>query len=308
MRTADVMRAQPATPAVEIPSLRSALQVGALALAQAGIENPRLDAEVLLCQVLELERDGLFLRFGESLSAGEEKRFKELLERRGAREPLAYITGHKEFWSLDFKVAPAVLIPRPETELLVEIILDQARERRDGWPARILDVGTGSGAIAVTLAKHLPHAEVWALDISGAALQIGEVNARRHEVEKRMRFLRGDLFEPLGGAAMFDVIVSNPPYVRTGELAELAPEIRQWEPVRALDGGVDGLDYYARIIAAAAHHMSDGAKLFVEIGSDMAESVAGLLARADCYLPAAIYRDYAGRDRVIEAMKGLVRG
>ena len=189
-----------AASSLESPTLRGALQKGAARLFAAGVDNAELDAEVLLRHVLELAQGALYLRLKDRLSSVEQKQFQKLLERRAAREPLAYITGNKEFWSLDFIVTPAVLIPRPETELLVDLALDCARE----WPSRqrikILDVGTGSGAIAVSLAKHLPESEVWAVDISAASLRVAEANAKRHNVAERIRFLQGDLLDALDAA------------------------------------------------------------------------------------------------------------
>jgi release factor glutamine methyltransferase len=176
-------------------------------------------------------------------------------------------------------------------------------------PVKILDLGTGSGAIAVTVAKHLPHAEVWASDISAAALRVAAANAKRHAVEKRVRFVAGDLFAALDpGRARFDVIVANPPYIASAELPLLAPEICGWEPVWALDGGFDGLDYYRRIIAAAPHYLRERGTVLLETGSQQAEAVINLCVRTGCYLPARSHRDLAGRDRVVAATKGAVRG
>jgi release factor glutamine methyltransferase len=310
MRTAVVMNAEPAkASSSETTTLAVALQLGTARLSGAGIESARLDAEVLLRHVLDLERDGLFLRLEEPISAAGLERFEGLLERRAAREPLAYITGHKEFWSLDFIVTPAVLIPRPETELLVELILAEAREYSRHSPLRVLDIGTGSGAIAVALAKHLPGAEVWGIDVSAGALRVAQANAQTHGVEKRARFFAGDLFRALSEAeAIFEIIVSNPPYIRRGELATLAPEICRWEPAMALDGGADGLDFYRKIINGSAGHLRAGGKVFLETASDLAKAVAALFASAGSYQPAGIYQDYAGRDRVVAAMKGTGRG
>jgi release factor glutamine methyltransferase len=263
----------------------------------------------LLRRALDLEQSELYLRLADRLSSREQERFERLLERRAAREPLAYITGCKEFWSLDFEVTPAVLIPRPETELLVELALGHVRENHAGQTVKILDIGTGSGAIAVSLAVHLPDAEIWAADISSAALRVAESNARRHGVEKRTRFFHSDLFEGLAGTgAIFDLIVSNPPYIRRRELPALAPEIRDWEPVAALDGGSDGLEYYPKIIDAAWSHLIEGGTVLLEIGSDLAEPVAGFFAGTGAYLPARVHLDYAGRERVVTAVKGASRG
>jgi len=304
------MNAQSTTESpLESPTLRAALQLGAARLVAAGIDSAALDAEVLLRHVLELAQGELYLRLQDRLGPRNQQQFQESLERRGAREPLAYITGNKEFWSLDFIVTPAVLIPRPETEMLVELALACARDLPRSQRVKILDIGTGSGAIAVSLAKHLPDSEVWAVDISSAALAVAEANAKRHNVEGRMRFLRGDLFDALDEAdTTFDLILSNPPYIRSAELAELAPEIRDWEPWAALDGGADGLDYYRRIVGAAPSHLTETGILLMEIGSDLAEAVAAIFARTGCYAAASVHRDYAGRNRAVGAAKGARRG
>ena len=293
----------------ENPTLRGALQQGAARLFAAGVDNAELDAEVLLRHVLELAQSALYLRLKDRLSSADQEQFQKLLKRRAAREPLAYITGNKEFWSLDFIVTPAVLIPRPETELLVDLALDCARGLPGRQRIKILDVGTGSGAIAVSLAKHLPESEVWAVDISAASLRVAEANAKRHNVAELVRFLQGDLLDALDQVGTtFDLILSNLPYVRSAELAGLAPEIRDWEPRTALDGGADGLDYSRRLIGAAPSHFNEGGRMLLEIGSDAAQAVVDLFARAGCYEPARVHRDYAGRDRAVAAVKGARRG
>jgi release factor glutamine methyltransferase len=223
-----------------------------------------------------------------------------LLLRRARQEPVAYITGRKEFWSLDFVVTPDVLIPRPETELVVEVALEHAKRCSGKSQLQILDLGTGSGAIAISLAKELPQAKMAVVDVSAAALQVARRNSERHGVENRIHFLGGDLFEYVGGE--FDLIVSNPPYVRRGELSSLTAEIRDWEPLTALDGGKDGLDCYRRIIAEAHRHLVPEGAIILEIAADMGEAVADLLSRAGGYT-SSLYQDYAGRDRVIAATK-----
>jgi release factor glutamine methyltransferase len=253
-----------------------------------------------------MSREEFLLREREPLAESKLRAYAVLLARRAAREPLAYITGEKEFWSLAFSVTPAVLIPRPETELLVELALEHARHQRRTM--RIVDIGTGSGAVAIALAKHLHTATVWATDVSPAAITVAEVNAARHGVKGRVRFFEADLFPPEAEADRFDVIVSNPPYVASAELSILAPEVREWEPRPALDGGADGLDCYRRIIAAAAAHLAEGGAVFLEIGSDQAAAVNGLFSRAGGYRPASVWRDYAGLDRVIAAEKAAALG
>jgi len=333
-------------------TVREAIRTGAEYLRRAGIATARLDAEVLLRHVLGVEKAEFYLGLDLALDAAAEREFHKLLLRRAGREPVAYITGHKEFWSLDFIVTPAVLIPRPDTELLVEMALARATQvpreaggrgassalpivpphpplsplgggegKREGArdsrsdafayldsmpPLKILDLGTGSGVIAVSLAKELALARVCAVDVSAAAVEIARLNARRHCLEERMEFFCGDLFEPVAEEREeFDLIVANPPYIRSGDLAGLAPEIREWEPITALDGGADGLLYYRRIIAAAWDYLKIGGFILLELGDVMGEAVARLFADAGGFEPAQVYRDYAGKERVIAAAKLL---
>jgi release factor glutamine methyltransferase len=269
-------------------------------LEQNGVESARLDAEVLLRHVLRTEAAGFYTMQGQSLNRGDEQRFGELLSRRARREPVAYLTGQKEFWSFDFIVTPDVLVPRPETELLVEVGLEAARQHEGGLD--ILDVGTGSGVIAVCLAKELREARVTALDASAAALDVARRNAERHRVAAQIRLIEGDLFMPLRKTGKkFHLVVSNPPYIPSVEVAELPLEISRWEPARALDGGIDGLDFYRRIIAHASDYLVDGGLIALEIGADMADAVGRIFNSAARYGPVSVYRDYAGKDRVIAA-------
>ena len=282
-------------------SIRGALSWGTQVLREAGIENERLDTEVLLRQALDMEKEQLYMNTEAQMSARQEARFRQLLRRRSRREPVAYITGHKEFWSLDFVVTPAVLIPRPETELLVEVVLQHVGKTAS---VQILDLGTGSGAISVCLAKETPAATIVAVDISPVALEVARVNARRHGVTSRIRFLSGDLFTPIKPLQeTFDVIVSNPPYIRTSELSGLTPEISEWEPMTALDGGADGLSAYRRIIREAQEYLAPGGVMALEIGADMGSAVAELFACSGGYGLPRVYRDYSGKDRVIAATR-----
>jgi len=282
--------------------LRQVLWQGAERLVHAGIETARLDAEVLLGHALALTREEIVLAGDLRLLPEQVRRYKEFLLRRRRREPIAYILGRQEFWSLDFHVTPDVLIPRPETERLVEIALELAREFFKAQPLTILDISTGSGAIAVSLAKELPASMIWATDISGAALKIAGGNARRSGVADRIHFLHGDLFAPVDEAAgRFDLIVSNPPYIRSSEIDTLEPEVSRWEPRGALDGGVDGLDFYRRIASQAFSYLAPRGAVALEIGADMGKEVANIFAEVANYADVSVYRDYADRDRVIVA-------
>jgi release factor glutamine methyltransferase len=291
-----------AVASTETPTLRSAMARGLGFLRDAGIDSAQLDAEVLLGHVLGIEKAQLYSALGEPLSAGHRLRFQEVLERRSWREPVAYITGRKEFWSLEFVVGPGVLIPRPETELLVEIALDRLKSTTSGTP-NILDLGTGSGIIAVCLAKERIEANIVAVDIDSSALEFARTNSRRHGVSERMDLIHDDLFAALGRKPLFDLIVSNPPYVRTGDLSLLAPEISRWEPMIALDGGPDGMEYYRRVIGVAHEYLAPGSSIVLEMGADMAPVVTELFARSGRYGPASVYQDYGGKDRVIAAIK-----
>ena len=239
-------------------------------------ERARADAEFLLRHLLDRERAALLARWKERLDESEAARYVDLLERRHAGEPIQYIIGETGFYGLSFRVTPDVLIPRPETEHLVEkvIALCQGLER-----PRIVDVGTGSGAIAIALAHALPHAHVTATDISPAALEIARENARRHGVADRVRFLRGDLMAPVA-AERFDVVASNPPYVATTERAGLALEVRDHEPEVALFAGCDGLAVYRRLILQAAEQIVAGGYIVLEIGYGQKEALAALLTES----------------------------
>lgn len=284
-------------------TLRTAMIAASRFLSGAGVESPRLDAELLLRHVLRIGQAEFYLRVDEAIVPDVELRFWELLRRRAAREPLAYITGYKEFWSLDFDVTPDVLIPRPDTEVLVEAALERARSM-DKSPLKIIDIGTGSGAIAVSLATELRQGEVTAVDISSAALRVARGNAERHGVAQRIRFVEGDMFAPVAAEReSFHLIVANPPYIRSGDLAGLAPEIREWEPIVALDGGTDGLDAYRRIVSESGRYLAADGHVLIEIGDGMGKSIAEMFANAGDCEAAAVLRDYAGNERVIAARK-----
>ncbi len=282
--------------------LSEALRQAAQMLARAGVGNAALDAEVLLGHALGLGRAQLIVMADAPLGANQLSRFESLLARRREREPVAYIVGQQEFWSLDFHVTRDVLVPRPDTERLIEGALLLAAPARTERPLRVLDIGTGSGAIAVSLASELAAAEIVATDFSPAALAIAEKNAGRHGVAKRITFRCGDLFAALGQWAVpFDLIVANPPYIRRDAIASLEPEVSRWEPRAALDGGTDGLDFYRRIAAEAGRFLAPTGALALEIGADMGRQVRALFNQAGCYRGVTVYQDYAGRDRVVTA-------
>jgi release factor glutamine methyltransferase len=255
------------------------------------IESARLEAELLLAATLDLDRVGLYINFERPLEVAELKAFRERVRRRALREPVQYILGETEFWSLPFNVGPAVLVPRADTEILVE----EALARIDG-PARILDVGTGSGAIAVALAHEKPELQVMAIDCSEPALVIARGNALRNGVAERVTCLAGDLAALPSGP--FEMVVSNPPYIPTTDLAQLMPEVRDYEPRLALDGGADGLNAYRQLAMQAGQVLTPGGWLLVEIGIGQAVDVSSLLKAAGM-IEIGQRNDYAGIPRVV---------
>jgi release factor glutamine methyltransferase len=290
-----------------LTTIATALSEAETVLRAQSIDTARLDAEVLLGSVLSVERTELLSRLALPLSPLQSDQFRQLIQRRAGREPLAYITGVREFWSLEFRVTPDVLIPRPETELLVETVLrllSHASRLTPHASQRLLDLGTGSGCLAVALAKELPHAELWAVDISPDALVVARENARRHGVAGQIHFLQGDLFAPLGaGLEPFDVIVSNPPYIARSELTTLQPEVRQWEPRQALDGGADGLDFHGRLVNESPAYLRSGGWLALELGAGQFPAVCRLLQARRRFTINPSVRDYAGHERVVVAYR-----
>lgn len=264
-------------------------------LRNEGVESPRLDAELLLAYVLDVNRAAVLTWPERRLTPKQLTRFRDLVTRRAAREPLAYILGYREFFGLDFAVSPAVLIPRPETELLVEHALRLAGGM--AAPLCVADVGAGSGAIAVALAVHLPQAMVYALDDSDEALKVVAENARRHGASERICCLRGDLLDPLPEPV--DLITANLPYVATEEWGELAPEICDYEPRAALDGGADGLDLIRRLLATAAAHLRPGGAILLEIGASQGAAVTALAREFFPLADVQLIPDYAGLDRLL---------
>ena len=263
------------------------------------IEPARLTAEVLLAHVLKKDRLHLYVNHDQPLTPGEREAFKALIRLRVQGTPTQYLTGRQEFWSMEFVVAPGVLIPRPETEHLVEATIERAKTLEH--PA-IVDIGTGSGAIAISLHKELPQAAISASDISETALNIARRNAETlFPNGHRITFVQGDLFAPFVGQS-FDLIVSNPPYLSAQEYAELAQEIREHEPLNAIWGGEDGLDAYRRLIAEAANYARPSGWLLLEIGNTQAEAVTQL-CQENGWTVEQVIKDYAGLDRVVVATR-----
>jgi release factor glutamine methyltransferase len=278
-----------------------ALTQAATRLRSEGVESPRLDAELLLAHVLDVNRAALLARPDQRLTPKELTRYRDLVARRAGREPLAYIVGHREFFDLDLVLDRRVLIPRPETELLVEHALRIARRigPQMKTPLRIADVGAGSGAIAVTLAVHLPQATVYALDESAGALEVVAENARRCAVADRVRCLQGDLLSPLHEDTPVAMITANLPYVSTAEWLELTPEIRDHEPRAALDGGTDGLGLIRRLLVTAGSHLQPHGAILIEIGASQGGAVTTLARKHFPQASVQLVQDYAGLDRLV---------
>jgi len=266
-------------------------------LRKKGFESPRLEAQILLAHALGCKKIDLYVRFSEEPS--EEKRtvFREIVKRRSEGTPVAHLVGHREFYSLSFAVSPDVLIPRPETETLV---MEALRLLKPLAAPRVLDLGTGSGCIALTIAKQHKSSRVTAVDISPKALAIARGNAEHHGVAERVTFLEGDLFAPVA-VQTFDLIVSNPPYIAHAEFPTLDPGVRDFEPRSALDGGPDGLEFYRRLAAEAGQFLNPSGTILVEIGSTQEESVRALFAER--MKVGNTIRDLGGRPRVIAAQR-----
>ena len=251
-------------------------------LREAGVPDPRREARILIAHALDLSADAL-LRVGRS-SVVPTARADALVARRAAREPLAFITGMQGFWSLDLAVSAATLIPRADTESVVEAALAATR---GSTPRRVLDLGTGTGAILLALLAEWPAAFGVGIDRSEAACRLGRANATRHGLDGRCAFVCGDWAAALGAGESFDVVVSNPPYIRHGDIASLMPEVARHEPPLALDGGADGLDAYRTLAAAVAGLLTPGGAMVFEIGTGQAPAVAGLAAAAGLRLDAS---------------------
>ena len=266
---------------------------------QHDIKGCRIDAEVLLANVLKSSRIDLYLHYDKPLTDEELRHYKKLIKRRIKREPVAYITGQKEFWSLCFKVSRDVLIPRPETECTVEAVLKVVGESNSAEPLRILELGTGSGAIVIALASEMPTHTFVAIDLSVNAITMARRNEKALLSGKKINWIVGDWFEPVKNDAVnFDLIVSNPPYIRKDIIAELEPEISLFEPTSALDGGVDGLRCYRKIIPEAGKRLCPGGYLILEIGYDQKASVENIARDCGCFSSISFKKDYSGRDRV----------
>ncbi len=272
-------------------------------LTEKGVEAGRLDAEWLLAAALGVDRLQLYLQFDRPLSSEDREAFKPLLRRRASREPLQYIIGRAAFRQLELKTDPRVLIPRPETDVLVQEVLDWA-STAGGSLGRVWDVGTGTGAVALSLAVEGPCTSVVATDVSPEALSVAAENVERYGLSGLVEFREGSLFEPLEKGEDFDVIVSNPPYVAEGEKGDLQPEVRDWEPPEALFAGEDGMDVIRQLVAGAPDHLLAGGLLALECGLGQAERVATDVNATGAFAAIRIRPDLTGRPRFVMAERG----
>lgn len=291
-------------------------------LARKGVESPRLQAELLLGHLLHMPRMKLYLGFERVLTPAETEDFREMIRRRGAREPLQHIVGSTSFCGLEMAVNRHVLIPRPETELLAESAWTFLNQRSGGGGAgpsepgpsargdervpstpagaepQVLDFGTGSGCLAIAVAVKVPGARVTALDVSREALELARANADRHGVAGRIEFVQGDSLASVAAGACFDLVVSNPPYIPTAEIATLEPEVRDFDPRVALDGGADGLDYYRRLAVEAGSRLAAGGRMMLEVGDGQAETVSAIVSEQK-WVVERVVEDYTQRPRIL---------
>ncbi|UCF85949.1 MAG: peptide chain release factor N(5)-glutamine methyltransferase [Desulfobacteraceae bacterium] len=275
-------------------------------LKKKGIDSPRLTAEILLAHQLNIDRVTLYLNYDQPLNERELSGYRALIKRRLKREPLQYITGTQEFWSLEFMVNPHALIPRPETELLVEVAIERLKALPElgNNPPNIVDLGAGCGAIAISLAKEIGKIKIWATDISSDALKLARLNAEKHGVTDKITFLRGNLWEPLMDLGVtFDIVLSNPPYIAPGEFDNLSPEVRDYEPRLALDGREGGMHFIEKIIAEAPAFMNPGGWIMLEMSPGQTDKALKLIGKTKVYAEKSRIKDYSHLYRVVMAQK-----
>jgi release factor glutamine methyltransferase len=263
------------------------------------IDSPRSTAEILLAHTLAVKRIDLYLRYDQPLNTGELQSFKELIKRRISREPVAYIVGKKEFWGLDFEVGPGTLIPRPETEGLVETALEAIKGGTRKEPWKILELGTGSGAVVTALAMEKPGQQYFASDNSCITLTRARGNAAANGLAGVIRFFAGDWFAPVRSTgSRLDMVVSNPPYIESATIKKIQPEICRYEPLAALDGGEDGLACIRRIIMEAPDYIVPGGYLIIETGHDQHPAIETMVSQNSGYKCVDFFQDYSGYDRI----------
>ena len=292
-----------------IETIQDSLKWGRETLQKNSVENPRLDCEVLLAKALDMERHRLLLEYQRVVDQEGLKRFKSFIERRALREPVGYITGEKEFWSLNFKITRDVLIPRPETEFLIEGALEAAREifsgrKSEPSPLNILDIGTGCGNIPIALAKEIKNSFIYALDRSDKALKVAGENLDLYSVRDRVFLIRGDVNKGLCFSKNgFDIIISNPPYVSADEIKTLLPEVRDFEPMDSLNGGKEGLDLINEIIIKSPYFLKEKGFLILEIGKGQRNPTQRMIEKRGTFSNLSVKKDLAGIERVVMAQK-----
>ena len=283
--------------------IKDLLEVTASYLREKKIENPRLCAETLLAHQLNSSRIKLYLTFDQPLNERDISSYRSKIKRRINREPVQYITGVQEFWSLEFIVGPQVVIPRPETEVLVEQVLSIWGDEKGHMPT-ILDLGTGSGAIAVSLAWELKGATIWASDISDEALKLARINSEKHGVDTQIQLIQGDLFHPFDAKShKFDIIVSNPPYVASEDYQLLPPEVRNYEPRLALDGHEEGIFFIEKIIMEGPGYLKSGGWLLIEMDPRQTLKAFNMIEQSGYYGEKRSVKDYSQKDRVVMARR-----
>lgn len=266
------------------------------------VDAPRLSAELLLAHVLKVPRIKLYTDYERPLIEAELVTFREFVRRAGEHEPIAYLTRQAHFFDLELDIRPGVLIPRPDTETLVETVLNFCRHTPGMESPRVLDLCTGSGCIAAAIAKHLPAASVVAVDIDPVAVEVAQANLTKLKLSDRAKILQGDLYEPLTSlvdCAPFHLILSNPPYIRTADIAALDRNVKDFEPRLALDGGPDGLSFHRRILAGAHQRLLPGGKVMLEIAFDQGKAAVAMASEYPAFLDVRILKDAAGNDRVL---------
>lgn len=278
-------------------TVKEILNVAKSSLNEHGIDEAEVNAKSLMCHLLSIDQAKLFMNWDKELTEHQCELYFELLDRRNSHIPLQYIVGFQNFMGEEFAVREGVLIPRPETEIMVSLAIKKLSEMKK---PKVLDLCTGSGIIAVTIAKNITKAKVIASDISEYAIALATENAKRLNASVTVK--KGDLFEPFKGKftkTKFDMIISNPPYIKTSEIANLQEEVRDYEPILALDGGQDGLEFYKRIAGEASEHLVKGGILLMEIGYDQKMKIIRLLEESGKYENIDVIKDYAGHDRIL---------
>jgi release factor glutamine methyltransferase len=293
---------QPA-PQFSSTTVGAILREGVQKLERAKVPSAPLAAELLLMHTLNRDRTFLYAHPEALIDRTQLEKFNSLIEKRAAGTPTQYLTGHQEFWGMDFEVTPDVLIPRPETEHLIEVALSRIGESRRNNPLRIADVGTGSGCIAVALAQEFPNAEIFATDISSKALAVAKRNAGRYNFANRITFTECNLLEGIPQQSQLNLIVSNPPYVARKDAASLPIDVREHEPAVALFAGEDGMEIYPRLIAQAKTHLVEGGLLVLELGLGLFENVSDILEARSGWTRVSATQDLAGIVRVISAIR-----